>query len=710
MTTTRYFVPQMDCSAEEQLLRNSLKAVSGIEQLEFDLIGRQLTIHHSLSDPDPLSRAIAQSGLSASLVTDGTPVDGDAGHRPAWRLSAASGALALAAELVGWSQRPGVDGLVIALAAASMALGGRATLRKGLAALRTRTLNINLLMTIAVAGAILIGHWPEAAMVTFLFGLAETIEGAAMDRARNAIRALMALAPDVATVRGDDGEWRTVPTHDVALSTVVRVLPGERVPLDGEVVAGHSAVNQAPITGESLPVDKAPGDAVFAGTINEQGPLEIRVTAAAGMTTLDRIARAIQTAQAQRAPTQRFVDRFAQVYTPAVVALAAVLAVATPLVTAVTWSESVYRALVLLVIACPCALVLSTPVTVVSGLAAAARRGILVKGGVHLEEGRRLRLAAMDKTGTLTMGEPVVTDVVALNGMARRDVLRIGASLNVHSTHPVARAVVAALQAEKDGGASDGLLEAVGVRALPGRGVTGNVAGRPYFIGNHRLAEELAVCSPQVEDTLARIEREGKTTVVLGSDREPIAVLGVADTLRPTSLEAIGLLHAQGVRTAMLTGDNEVTAQAIAQQLGIDDVRANLLPDDKQAAVAELQAAHGAVGMVGDGVNDAPALARATVGFAMGAAGTDTAIETADVAFMDDDLRKLPEFLALSRRTAQILAQNIALSIGIKAAFFVLTLIGSATLWMAVFADMGTSLLVVMNGLRLLRFAAPRAG
>jgi len=316
----------------------------------------------------------------------------------------------------------------------------------------------------------------------------------------------------------------------------------------------------------------------------------------------------------------------------------------------------------------------------------------------------------MDKTGTLTMGEPVVTDVVALNGMARRDVLRIGASLNVHSTHPVARAVVAAWQAEKDGGASDGLLEAVGVRALPGRGVTGNVAGRPYFIGNHRLAEELAVCSPQVEDTLARIEREGKTTVVLGSDREPIAVLGVADTLRPTSLEAIGLLHAQGVRTAMLTGDNEVTAQAIAQQLGIDDVRANLLPDDKQAAVAELQAAHGAVGMVGDGVNDAPALARATVGFAMGAAGTDTAIETADVAFMDDDLRKLPEFLALSRRTAQILAQNIALSIGIKAAFFVLTLIGSATLWMAVFADMGTSLLVVMNGLRLLRFAAPRTG
>ncbi len=696
----------MDCAAEEQLLRNSLKSVPGLEGLAFDLIGRRLTITHGLADLAPIDRAIAQSGLSATIVSGAAPVGDDVGTRRVWWIPAASGLLALSAEVVSWASAGIANWVVIGLAIASIALGGRATLRKGWAAIRTRTLNINLLMTIAVAGAILIGHWPEAAMVTFLFGLAETIEGYAMDRARNAIRGLMALAPEVATVRGDDGQWRTVPTQEITVAMIARVLPGERVPVDGVVVSGTSAVNQAPITGESLPVDKGPGDAVFAGTINEQGPLEVRVTAAAGATTLDRIARAIQEAQAQRAPTQRFVDQFAQYYTPTVVVLAALMAVLTPLIFGLSWYDGFYRALVLLVIACPCALVLSTPVTVVSGLAAAARRGILVKGGVHLEESRRLRLVAMDKTGTLTLGEPVVTDLIPLTGLARLDVLRIGASLNIHSNHPVAKAVVAAWRAEgRDAGTAKGdfgLLSATEVRAIPGRGVTGSLDGHVYFIGNHRLAEEMAICSPQVEETLARLEREGKTTVVLGSDREPVAVLGVSDSLRPTTAEAVVRLHALGVRTVMLTGDNELTAKAIAGQLGIDDVRANLLPEDKQAAVAELLDQYGAVGMVGDGVNDAPALARATVGFAMGAAGTDTAIETADVAFMDDDLRKLPEFLGLSRRTARILKQNIALAIGTKAAFFALTLAGVATLWMAVFADMGTSLIVVMNGLRLL--------
>jgi Cd2+/Zn2+-exporting ATPase len=709
MTTALYHVPELCCAAEEQLLRSSLGAVPGVTGLDFDLVGRRLTVTHDHDTPDLIEAAIARTGLDATLLT-GEVRAAEAGGRTrrlsrgVWVL-AASGVLALGAEVAEWLVGDTWAWLPMALALASIALGGRATLRKGLAALRLRTLNINLLMTIAVMGAIAIGHWPEAAMVTFLFALAEAIERQALDRARNAIRSLAVLAPEVASVRAADGAWRKVPTAQVTVGDLVRVLPGERLPVDGTVVAGSSAVNQAPITGESLPVDKGPGDPVYAGTINEHGPLEVRVTAAAGATTLDRIAHAVQEAQAQRAPTQRFVDQFARYYTPAVVVCAILVAVVPPLVSGMSWYDAVYRALVLLVIACPCALVLSTPVTVVSGLAAAARRGILVKGGAYLEEGRRLRVVALDKTGTLTLGAPVVTDVVPLDGLATTDILRLAASLNVHSAHPVARAVVAAWQANGHAGAAaaaSDLIPATDVRTIAGQGVRGRLGGRSYFIGSHRLTEDLAVCSPAVEAALARLEDDGKTTVVLGSDQAPIAVLGVADTVRPSTAEALAQLHRLGVRTVMLTGDNEATARAIARHVGIDDVRAGLMPAEKQQAIAELVDRHGAVGMVGDGVNDAPALARATIGFAMGAAGSDTALETADVAFMDDDLRKLPAFLGLSRWTVRVLWQNIALAIGLKALFFALTLAGVATLWMAVFADMGTSLLVVLNGLRLI--------
>jgi Zn2+/Cd2+-exporting ATPase len=720
MTTAQFHVPELCCAAEVQLLSSSLGAVPGVTDLDFDLIGRRLTVTHGHDTPDLIAAAIARTGLAATPLVGAAPAPAVAGRsgrvsREVWVLAAA-GILALAAEVASWLAGDAWGWLPAALAAASIALGGRATLRKGWAALRMRTLNINLLMTIAVTGALLIGHWPEAAMVTFLFALAEAIERQALDRARDAIRALTALAPDVAMVRDAGGVWRTVPTGQVAVADVVRVLPGERVPVDGTVIAGTSAVNQAPITGESLPVDKAPGDPVFAGTINDHGPIEVRVTAAAGATTLDRIAHAVQEAQAQRAPTQRFVDQFARYYTPVAVVCAILVAVLPPLVSGMSWYDAFYRALVLLVIACPCALVLSTPVTVVSGLAAAARHGILVKGGAYIEEGRRLRVVALDKTGTLTMGEPAVTDVIALNGLAQHDILRLAASLNVHSAHPVAKAVVAAWRAGgRDAAAGPlgtDLLPATGVRNIPGQGVRGTLVGRPYFVGSHRLAEDLAVCSPAVETALARLEDDGKTTVVLGSEHAPIAVLGVSDTVRPTTVEAIARLHHMGVRTVMLTGDNVTTARAIARHVGIDDVRAGLMPEEKQQAIAALVDRHGAVGMVGDGVNDAPALARATIGFAMGAAGSDTALETADVAFMDDDLRKLPAFLGLSRWTVRVLWQNIALAIGIKAVFLALTLAGAATLWMAVFADMGTSLIVVLNGLRLVgwRPAGAEAG
>lgn len=575
--------------------------------------------------------------------------------------------------------------------------GGLPTYRKGWIALRNLNLNMNALMSIAVTGAMLIGHWPEAAMVMVLFALAEVIEAKSLDRARNAIRGLLDLAPERATVQQADGTWQEMEAKHVMIGSRVRVKPGERLALDGEVLEGRSTVNQAPITGESLPVEKAPGDPVFAGTINESGSFEFHVTATASNSTLARIIHAVEAAQGSRAPTQRFVDQFARWYTPAVFAVALAVAIVPPLVIGGPWLDWVYKALVLLVIACPCALVISTPVSIVSGLAAAARHGILIKGGVYLEGGRKLQWLALDKTGTLTHGKPVQTDFLTWNEAAPTAAREWAASLAARSDHPVSKAVALAAQA-------DGVvLQAVSdFAALPGRGVRGRLGDVTYHLGNHRLVEELGVSSPELERRLSMLEAEGKTVVMLIGDSRVHALFAVADTVKDSSRHAIAELHALGVKTLMLTGDNPHTAQAIAAQVGIDRAQGNLLPEDKQREVEQLARA-GTVGMVGDGINDAPALAQADIGFAMGAAGTDTAIETADVALMDDDLRKIPTFVRLSRATASVLMQNIVLALGIKAIFLVLTFTGQATMWMAVFADMGASLLVVFNGLRLLR-------
>uniref|UniRef100_UPI00258B392E heavy metal translocating P-type ATPase n=1 Tax=Pseudomonas sp. TaxID=306 RepID=UPI00258B392E len=429
--------------------------------------------------------------------------------------------------------------------------------------------------------------------------------------------------------------------------------PGERIALDGEVVAGQSSVDQAAITGESLPVEKTVGDKVFAGTINQAGALEYRVTALADNSTLARIIHAVEQAQGARAPTQRFVDNFSRYYTPAVFALALAVAVLPPLFMAGTWFDWIYRALVLLVVACPCALVISTPVTIVSGLAAAARKGILIKGGVHLEGGHRLDYLALDKTGTLTHGKPVQTDFVPLKAAFATHAEQIAASLAARSDHPVSQAIARpALEA------GEALLEVADLQALTGRGVRGSIEGQVYHLGNHRLVEELGLCSPALETQLDSLERQGKSVVVLLDASGPLAFFAVADTVRDTSREAIAQLHALGIKTVMLTGDNPHTAEAIAAQVGIDEARGNLLPADKLQAIEALYAQGHRVGMVGDGINDAPALARAELGFAMAAAGTDTAIETADVALMDDDLRKIPAFVRLSRQTRAILMQN----------------------------------------------------
>jgi len=701
----RFKIQNMDCPTEEALVRKAIGGLPGVVALEFDLINRILTVGHTLTNVSSIDTALRSIGMAGVPLAAGKP-DATAvaaeEHQAAsiskrqWILMTVAGIAAISAEVVAYTTGNETSITVAVLALTAIFTSGVETLKKGWIALKTFTLNINLLMSVAVIGAVAIGQWPEAAVVIWLFGIAEMIEVLSLDRARNAIRALMANAPETAFVQQADGAWSEVPADQVAVGLIVRVRPGERIALDGIVVSGQSGVNQAPITGESIPAEKTVGATLFAGSLNERGVLEFRVTAATGETTLDRIAKSIQAAQGQRAPTQRFVDKFARVYTPVVFVLAVLLAIVPPLAFGMPWYDWIYKALVLLVIACPCALVISTPVTIVSGLTAAARRGILIKGGTYLEQGRELKTVALDKTGTITHGKPVLTDVVALASMSKEESLRIAASLDTLSDHPVATAIV--------GGYKGSVAAVEKFEALHGRGVKGTLEGVTYFVGNHRLMEELKVCSSQLEEALDRLEIEAKTAIVLSTDKETLAIFAVADTIRDTGKVAIAELKSLGIEAIMLTGDNDKTAKAVAAQVGIADARGNMMPDDKLAAI-ETFLERGLVGMVGDGVNDAPALARSSIGFAMGAAGTDTAIETADVALMQDDLRKLPEFIRLSKKTSQVLWQNIVFALGIKAVFFALTLTGQGTLWMAVFADAGASLIVVANGLRLLQGA-----
>ncbi|WP_438397162.1 heavy metal translocating P-type ATPase [Caballeronia sp. DA-9] len=691
-------IMQMDCPTEEALIRKKLGTMKTVEGMEFNLMQRVITVEHAPDALDSVAAAIRSLGFTPELPgTTGQLDTAVAEPKKPWWPLALAGVAAVGSEAASWLGAP--VWIPAALAIFAVVACGLTTYKKGWVAISNGNLNINALMSIAVTGALVLRQWPEAAMVMVLFTAAELIEAKSLDRARNAIQGLMQLTPAKATVRQADGTWADIDAKSVAIGAVVRIKPGERIGLDGTVVAGRSTVNQAPITGESLPVDKAEGDTVFAGTINEIGSLEFKVTAIASNTTLARIIHAVEEAQGAKAPTQRFVDQFARVYTPVVFAIALAVAIVPPLLAGGSWQEWVYKALVLLVIACPCALVISTPVTIVSGLAAAARKGILVKGGVYLEEGRKLAWLALDKTGTITHGKPVQTDFELLSDdVDFEQCRRIAASLAGRSDHPVSQSIGKA--ADSSG---VGRLNVDGFEAIPGRGVRGIVAGKAYSLGNHRLVEELGQCSAALETHLESLERQGKTVVMLSDAVHVLALFAVADTVKETSRAAIEDLHTLGIRTAMLTGDNPHTAQTIAQQVGIDQARGNQLPEHKLKAVVDLSTNGSVVGMVGDGINDAPALARANIGFAMGAMGTDTAIETADVALMDDDLRKIPAFVRLSKATHSILVQNIVLALGIKAVFLTLTLIGLGTMWMAVFADVGASLLVVGNGLRLLR-------
>jgi Cd2+/Zn2+-exporting ATPase len=697
----------MDCASEESEIRRAVAGIAGIRAMSFQLGQRTLAVDAPAAPLAMALDAIRKAGFDpqALPLTSPGPADPtataghdhDAGTAGLRRLGLAL-LLAIGAELVGYFAPDALiwKGFGLAVAAAAIWMAGFDVYKKGFIALRHARLNINALMTVAVTGAFAIGQWPEAAMVMALYAIAEAIEARAVDRARNAIKGLLEMAPEEAAVRQPDGSWLTQPVASVVLDAVLRVRPGERVPMDGVLTAGSSSVNQAPVTGESIPVDKTVGDPVFAGTINDSGTFEFRVTALASNSTLARIIHAVEQAQGTRAPTQGFVDRFAAVYTPAVFVIAIAVAVLGPWLFGWTGLQAVYKALVLLVIACPCALVISTPVTIVSGLAAAARRGILIKGGVYLEGARRLEAIALDKTGTITEGKPRLVDWSVLDQSTDAATAEhMAAVLAGHSDHPVSRAIAAGLRPNN--------VDAKDFKAIAGRGIQADIGGSTYVLGNHRLIEERGQCSPALEALLRTHEEAGRTVSVLASDAGPIALFAVADTIKPSSREAVAELKALGITPVMLTGDNQATATAIAHEAGIDEARGNLLPQDKLEAIQALQARHGPTAMTGDGINDAPALAQADIGVAMGAAGTDTAMEAADVVVMNDDLRRIAETVRLSKATHAVLWQNITLALGIKAVFLVLAVFGNASMWMAVFADMGASLLVVGNGLRLLR-------
>lgn len=702
-----YCIDNMDCPMEETLIRGKLEGMPGVTSLDFNLMKRVLTVHHRLDSLAGVEKTLNSINMKPTLI-DAAGLATLAGKpKNQWKTLALAGGLALAAEAVHFAR--GDHWSVAILALSAIALGGLQTYKKGWVALKNLNLNMNALMSFAVTGAMIIGQWPEAAMVMVLFALAEALEAKSLTRAREAIGELLNLTPEKATVRQADGGWLEQTALEVKPGSVVRVRPGERVALDGIIVSGSSAVNQAPITGESLPVEKAAGDQVFAGTINEMGSFEYAVTAGFENSTLARIIRVVEEAQATRAPIQRFVDKFAKVYTPIVFILAVLVGVLPPLLMNGQWLEWAYKALVLLVIACPCALVISTPVTIVSGLAASARQGLLIKGGAFLEQGRQLKVIALDKTGTLTRGRPEQTDFMAWAGAEIEPARILAASLAARSDHPVSRAVAEAA-------ARDGLnerLEAMEFTALPGLGVKGTIAGRHYVLGNHKMIHDGGWCSASLEAAMSLLEKDGKSVIGLADQEKGVlAVFAVADSLKPDSRAAVAELRILGIVTVMLTGDNATVARAVAAEVGVDRALGGLLPEDKLTAIEEMRGEYrgrGLVGMVGDGINDAPALARADIGFAMGAAGTSTAIETADVAIMDDHLSKIPAFIRLSRRANSLLWQNICLAIGVKAVFFILTFLGQTTMWMAVFADIGVSLMVVANGLRLLRRRSGRA-
>ncbi|MEW6201311.1 MAG: heavy metal translocating P-type ATPase [bacterium] len=693
-----FFIEGMDCADETRLIEKKLANIDGVKSVRFSLVSGEARVEFDREKitAQQIQDAISEAGFKARPKDQGKSRTPHSALRISeWLPTALSGILAAAGFLVQliWSEQTAVFFYLPAIIA-----GGFPMFQKALAAVRHFRLELNALMSIAVVGAVAIGEWSEGATVVFLFSLAGLLETWSVERARRAVRTLMELAPQEALVRRNSVEM-LLPVDQVCVGETVIIRPSQRIPLDGAVVGGSSSVNQAPITGEAMPVQKRIGDEVFAGSINTDGVLEIKTKSLASDSTIARIIHLVEEAQAQKAPSQAFIERFARYYTPGVIVCAVLITAAPTLLFGGDFTLWFYRALVMLVIACPCALVISTPVSVVCGLTSAARLGVLIKGGIHLENAGALRVIAFDKTGTLTIGKPQVTEIIPINHSDEREIIAIAAAVETRSEHPLAQAIL-----EKARKMGLQVQPAENFRAVPGKGAIATINGKKYLVGSHTLCEETGTCSPELHHKIAEIESSDKTVVTVGSENELIGLITISDALRDGAKTVIKKLHALGIqRIVMLTGDTPGTASLAAQELGIDEFQASLMPEDKLTAVSELLKKYNRVGMVGDGVNDAPALARATLGIAMGAAGTDAALETADIALMADDLSRLPATIRLSRSTVSVIKQNIAFALFIKVLFLTLAAAGWATLWMAVFADMGASMIVIFNGLRLLK-------
>jgi len=704
----------MDCAEEVAILKRELgPLVDGEECLAFDLLNGKLTIEtqETLPLPETILKTVRATGMEAVPWED---CGATCGRETLWqskgRTILCASSLALLA--TGFAVHAFDRGVVAALGGedtfpplvtafyiAAVIAGGWFIAPKALFAARRVRPDMNLLMTVAVIGAAAIGQWFEAATVTFLFALALVLESWSVGRARRAIGSMLDLSPRKARcVCPHDGDIDEKPVEDVAIGTIIVVRPGEQIPLDGAVTQGATSVNQAPITGESVPVPKEPGAEVFAGTINNEGAFEFKVTRRAQDTTLARIIRMVEEAHARRSPSEQWVETFARYYTPAMMFLALGIMLVPPLLFGGAWGAWFYQALVVLVIACPCALVISTPVSIIAALASAARAGVLVKGGAYIEAPARLKAIALDKTGTLTYGRPEVQRILPLDGHTETELLQRAAAVEALSEHPLARAIL-----RKAGEQGVEFQNATTYHAIKGKGAEAIVDGRPFWLGSHRFAHERDQEIPEVHAQAEALEDAGHSVVFVGNDDHICGIISIADGIRPNAAAAVSALRDAGIaHLVMLTGDNEGTARAVAQAAGIDTYRAELLPEDKAAAIEALVHEYDAVAMVGDGVNDAPAMAVSTVGIAMAAAGTDAAIETADIALMSDDLAKLAWLIRHSRRTLRIIKQNVTIALGLKALFLILALTGAATLWMAIAADMGASLLVIFNGLRLL--------
>jgi Cd2+/Zn2+-exporting ATPase len=709
-----YRIHGLDCVEEVTVLKRELgPLVGGEEKLAFDVLYGKMSVPANTLTASQIQDAVARTGMRAEPWRDEkTVIAADRFWERNRRtvLTVASGAFLLLgagahAAISGFRSaflEEGTGGapvIGIILFALGILAGVWTVLPKAWVALKRFHPDMNLLMVVAVIGAIAISQWMEAATVAFLFALSLALEAWSVGRARRAVAALMSLAPPEVRLLRADGQEEVVSPDRVTVGSTFRVRPGDRIPLDGRIKEGASGVDQSPITGESVPIPKGPGDDVYAGTINGEGSLTVESTKAASDTALARIIRMVGDAQSKRAPSEQWVERFARYYTPAVMVLALTFLLIPPLFFGGAWSVWFYRSLVLLVIACPCALVISTPVSIVAALAAAAKHGVLIKGGVYVEAPARLKAIAMDKTGTLTVGKPTVVEIVPLSGHTEVELLERVAALETQSTHPLAHAILA--YAKERGVIANRAEE---FRILPGKGAVGRINGTEYWVGSHRYLEDRGQEAPDVHDRLEALSKSGKAVVVVGNDKHVCGFIALADTVRPEAKQAVADLHAAGIEhVVMLTGDNRGTAEVISRQTGVDEVYAELLPDDKVVKVEELVAQYGTVAMIGDGVNDAPAMARASFGIAMGAIGTDAAIETADIALMSDDLSKLPWLIHHSRRAVGIIRQNIAFALSIKAIFVLLTLIGYSSMWAAVAADSGATLLVVFNALRLLR-------